>query len=120
MSKPVSRVLYLTVIYLGRASPRASSTQPERLGESSLVARSYLRLLQMGFAKLRRCRRTGALLPHRFSFSGPPEGWQEFSFLWHFPSGRPAQLLAGISLSWSPDFPRTAMRGRLARLPMVF
>lgn len=33
------------------------------------VQRSYLRLLQMGFTKLRRCRRTGALLPHRFSFS---------------------------------------------------
>lgn len=31
--------------------------------------RSYLRLLQMGFTKLHCYQCTGALLPHRFSFS---------------------------------------------------
>ena len=54
----------------------------------------YLRLLQMGFAKPCRCRHAGALLPHRFSFSPVETG--ESSFLWHFPSGCPAQPLAGI------------------------
>lgn len=64
------------------------------------MSRSYLRLLRMGFSKPRRCRRAGALLPHRFSFSrralrrGACAG--EFPFLWHCPSGRPAQPLAGI------------------------
>ena len=59
------------------------------------VSRSYLRLLQMGFTKLRCCQRTGALLPHRFSFSRRTS-LREFSFLWHFPSGHPAQSLTGI------------------------
>ncbi len=26
-------------------------------------------------------------------------------FLWHFPAGRPARLLAGIAALWRPDFP---------------
>lgn len=82
----------MMAIYLDATSPQRSSRQPERTWDS--VKRSYLPLLQMGFTKLRRYRRTGALLPHRFSFSRTFV--REFSFLWHFPSSRLAQPLAGI------------------------
>jgi len=66
------------------------------------VKRSYLRLLRMGFAKPRRCRRAGALLPHRFSFSPACRG-VFFSVALSVGSPRPA-------VSWhpalgSPDFP---------------
>ena len=66
--------------------------------------RSYLPLLRMGFAKPPRRRDAGALLPHRFSFSpvGEPSG--EFSFLWHFPSARADQQLAGILPCGAPTF----------------
>lgn len=67
-----------------------------RMHGRAAVSHSYLRLLQMGFSKPRRCRRAGALLPHRFSFSPDRAAAGESSFLWHFPSGRPAQPLAGI------------------------
>ena len=73
-----------------RHTPRARNPNARR----ATAWHSYLRLLQMGFTKPRRCRRAGALLPHRFSFSPGTPG--EFSFLWHFPSGHPAQPLAGI------------------------
>lgn len=48
-----------------RQTPLARNPNVRR----ATVSRSYLRLLQMGFSKPRRCRRAGALLPHRFSFS---------------------------------------------------
>ena len=90
------------------------------------MQRSYLRLLQMGFTKLRRCRRTGALLPHRFSFSPVLASASSlsrgvFSFCGTYPSGRPAQLLAGILPFGARTFlaPRT-VRDRLAHSRMVF
>lgn len=58
------------------------------------VWRSYLRLLQMGFTKPRCCQRAGALLPHRFSFSPDKRG--SLLFCGTYPSGLPAQPLAGI------------------------
>lgn len=68
------------------------------------VWHSYLRLLQMGFTKPRRCRRAGALLPHRFSFSPVSRMLRiaacseqgSLLFCGTDPSGRPAQPLAGI------------------------
>lgn len=71
------------------------------------VWHSYLRLLQMGFTKLRCCQRTGALLPHRFSFS-PARRGVFFSVALSVGSPRPA-------VSWhlalgSPDFPHACAR----------
>ena len=60
--------------------------------------RSYLPLLQVGFAKPSSRLGAGALLPHRFSFSPVRRsGTGESSFLWHFPSARAALPLAGTS-----------------------
>ncbi len=59
-----------------------------------------------------RCRRRGALLPHRFTLacSATPEGGavQAVCSLWHFPWGRPRRPLAGTVFPWSPDFPPEA------------
>lgn len=71
------------------------------------VWHSYLRLLQMGFTKLRCCQRTGAPLPHRFSFSPVCRG-VFFSVALSVGSPRPA-------VSWhlalgSPDFPHACAR----------
>ena len=54
--------------FISNAS-RPASLARNPSARRATVWRSYLRLLQMGFAKPRRCRRAGALLPHRFSFS---------------------------------------------------
>ena len=72
----------------------------------------YLRLLQMGFAKPRRCRRAGALLPHRFSFSPERIGGVFFSVALSVGSPRPA--VSWHLALWSPDFPRAEARDRLA------
>jgi hypothetical protein len=85
------------------------------VGRASL-SRSYLPLLQVGFAKPPRCRDAGALLPHRFSFSPARRSEVgEFSFLWHFPSARAAQPLAGTLPCGAPTFltPPKRTRGRL-------
>ena len=80
-----------------RQTPQARNPNVRR----ATVSRSYLRLLRMGFSKPRRCRRAGALLPHRFSFS-PVAARRSacsrgsFLFCGTNPSGRPAQPLAGI------------------------
>ena len=107
-----------------RQTPQARNPNVRR----ATVSRSYLRLLRMGFSKPRRCRRAGALLPHRFSFSpvsrmrlAPhvPSRGVFFSVALSVGSPRPA-------VSWhlalrSPDFPRTpeGVRDRLARSPVV-
>jgi hypothetical protein len=86
------------------------------VGRASL-SRSYLPLLQVGFAKPPRYRDAGALLPHRFSFSPARRGKAgESSFLWHFPSARAAQALAGTLPCGAPTFltPPKRTRGRLA------
>ena len=98
-----------------RRAPRARNPDARR----ATAWHPYLRLLQMGFAKPRRCRHAGALLPHRFSFSpgeirGRASAPGEFSFLWHFPSGCPAQPLAGILPCEARTFLMLEARGRLA------
>ena len=81
------------------------------------VWHSYLRLLQMGFTKLRCCQRTGALLPHRFSFSPASRG-VFFSVALSVGLPRPA-------VSWhlalrSPDFPHARARDCPARSRLYY
>jgi hypothetical protein len=66
-----------------------------------------------GFPCRRRCRRRGALLPHRFTLaarSAAAEG-AAVCFLWHCPWGRPRRALPGTVPPWSPDFPPPATAG---------
>ena len=113
-SESISRVLSLDD-HLSRTRVTARLKHATRMHGRAAVWHSYLRLLQMGFSKPRCCQRAGALLPHRFSFSPACAG--EFTFLWHFPSGRPAQPLAGILPFGARTFltPLKAARDRLAR-----
>ena len=124
-SESISRVLSLDD-HLSRTRVTTRLKHATRMHGRAAVWHSYLRLLQMGFSKPRCCQRAGALLPHRFSFSPACAG--EFTFLWHFPSGRPAQPLAGIlpcpAVSWhlalwSPDFPHAAQGGARSSGPLA-
>ena len=100
-----------------RPAPLARNPSARR----ATVWRSYLRLLQMGFTKPRRCRRAGALLPHRFSFSPVSRMLRiaacseqgSLLFCGTDPSGRPAQPLAGIL----PLGARTFLMNRLSPCP---
>lgn len=104
-----------------RPAPLARNPSARR----ATVWRSYLRLLQMGFTKPRRCRRAGALLPHRFSFSPVSRMLRiaacseqgSLLFCGTDPSGRPAQPLAGILPFGARTFltPLKTARDRLAR-----
>ena len=91
-SGSISRVLSLGRPFISNACRHASQARNPSARKGT-VSRSYLRLLQMGFTKPRRCRRAGALLPHRFSFSLKRGS---LLFCGTNPSGRPAQPLAGI------------------------
>ena len=91
-SGSISRVLSLGRPFISNACRHASQARNPSARKGT-VLRSYLRLLQMGFTKPRRCRRAGALLPHRFSFSLKRGS---LLFCGTNPSGRPAQPLAGI------------------------
>ena len=95
--KPGSVVGRPFISNVRRRTPQARNPNVRR----ATVSRSYLRLLRMGFSKPRRCRRAGALLPHRFSFSPVAARRGACSrgsllFCGTNPSGRPAQPLAGI------------------------
>ena len=91
VDKPGSVVERPFISNVCRHTPQARNPNVRR----AAVLRSYLRLLRMGFSKPRRCRRAGALLPHRFSFS-PGRTRGSLLFCGTDPSGRPAQPLAGI------------------------
>ena len=98
-SGPVSRVLSGTAIYLERESPRASSTQPERTAGHRMALLFALApdgVFQAAPLPARWCALTAPF--QLFSrFCAPKRVFAgESSFLWHFPSGRPAQPLAGI------------------------
>ncbi len=102
-SGPISRVLS-SDDHLSRACVTARLKHATRMHGRAAVWHSYLRLLRMGFSKPRRCRRAGALLPHRFSFSpAVSDRGVFFSVALSVRSPRPA-------VSWhpalgSPDFP---------------
>ena len=91
-SGPVSRVLSRAAIYLGPASPRASSALPERSAGHTMA-------LLHAFAPEGACQ--AAVLPRRWwsltppfqLFSHPQSGQRESSFLRRFPSGYPARPL---------------------------
>lgn len=101
-SGPVSRVLSGTAIYLERESPRASSTQPERTAGhrmALLFAFAPDGVYQATLLPARWCALTAPFqLFSRFVRVALHNTFRagESSFLWHFPSGRPAQPLAGI------------------------
>jgi len=108
-------------IPLGRSSPSASCDRPERRREGSpgisdrsgMPAAPTWSCSRWGFPCHRRCRRRGALLPHRFTLTARPacrDGLAVY-FLWHFPWGRPRRALPGTAPPWSPDFPLPADRG---------
>ena len=115
---PISRVLSRTTIYLGRRiAARLFSGNPGagRAGPSH----PYLPFLRMGLAKPRRCRRAGALLPHRFSFSRALRAGVFFSVA--LSVGLPRPAVSRHPALWSPDFPHrgiapsAAVRPALAR-----
>lgn len=107
VSKSISRVLYLTIIYLGVSLPKRSSDLPP--GEtSSLHFIPYLVLLQMGFTEPHSRLCAGELLPHlsiltskrrsisvALSLESPPLGITQHPAL------------------WSSDFPRAKARDYL-------
>ncbi len=101
-------------IPLGRPLPSASCDRPERRREGppgipakGMPAAPTWSCSRWGFPCRRRCRRRGALLPHRFTLAGRPvfRGGPAVYFLWHFPWGRPRRALPGTVPPWSPDFP---------------
>ena len=83
-------------IYLGAASPLPSSGQPERRPGQPFAL--LFALAPDGVCQATVLPRCWCALTAPFQlFSRRPKGAAgEFSFLWHFPSGRPAQPLAGI------------------------
>jgi hypothetical protein len=108
-------------IPLGRPLPSASCDRPERRREgppgspgiSGVPAAPTWSCSRWGFPCHRRCRRRGALLPHRFTLAAHPcyRNGLAVYFLWHFPWGRPRRVLPGTVPPWSPDFPPSADRG---------
>jgi len=114
-------------IPLGRPSPNASCDRPERRREgppgisdrSGMPAAPTWSCSRWGFPCRRRCRRRGALLPHRFTLAARPacrDGLAVY-FLWHFPWGRPRRALPGTVPPWSPDFPLPAQAQEAAIRP---
>ena len=114
-------------IPLGRPSPNASCDRPERRREgppgisdrSGMPAAPTWSCSRWGFPCRRRCRRRGALLPHRFTLAARPacrDGLAVY-FLWHFPWGRPRRALPGTVPPWSPDFPLPAQPRKAAIRP---
>jgi hypothetical protein len=113
-------------IPLGRPLPSASCDRPERRREgppgipaSGMPAAPTWSCSRWGFPCRRRCRRRGALLPHRFTLAGRPvfRDGPAVYFLWHFPWGRPRRALPGTVPPWSPDFPPSARRRKAAIRP---
>lgn len=94
--------------HLSRPCVTARLKRATRTHGRAAVERSYLRLLQMGFAKPRRYRRAGALLPHRFSFSLAQGEGVFFSVALSVGSPRPA--VSWHLALWSPDFPHVCTR----------
>ena len=91
-SGPVSRVLSRTAIYLERQSPAASSAQPGRAAGHRIAP--LFALAPDGVCQAAPLPTRWCALTAPFQLFSRQAG--ESSFLWHFPSGRPAQPLAGI------------------------
>jgi len=93
MSRPVSRILSWTAIYLrGQPGGSASSVVPSLFGLASGGVCPAGRL-------------PGPPVSSYLTFSPFPRMTRVVWFLWHFPSGRPAPRCRGHRALWSPDFP---------------
>ena len=93
---------------------RAAARRPARhLENSEMPAAPTWSCSRWGFPCRRRCRRRGALLPHRFTLAARSvsRGGPAVYFLWHYPWGRPRRGLPGTAPPWSPDFPLPARGG---------
>jgi hypothetical protein len=113
-SRPVSRVLSITSRSLQLDDHSSGTlvakrfTQPTRAaGRNGPEARRphatpIRSCSRWGLPCRLRCRRRGALLPHRFTLA---EVNSAVCFLWHFPWGCPRRTLSGTVIPWSPDFP---------------
>jgi hypothetical protein len=111
----------VTAIPLERRLPGASSNLPGRPdpdidpGTQPPLPRRWFRAVPIRFCSRwglpcrLRCRKRGALLPHRFTLTASTlprrAGAAAVCFLWHFPWGRPRRTLSGTACPWSPDFP---------------
>ena len=116
----VSRVLYLTVIYLRAALPRYSSHPGS--GRANLYAPIPV-LLRIEFTASDTLEPTGALLPHLSTFTYDTLPVQASTtgslFLLHFSSDRSGRALPVILALWSPDFPHSKPFGFAARPPVL-
>ena len=106
-SGPMSRVLSWTIIYLGPASPLASSAQPER-GAGHTMA------LLFAFAPEGACQATllpgcwWSLTPPFQLFSHPPRRAAGVFFSAALSVGSPRPAVSRLPALWSPDFPHDA------------
>ena len=98
-SVTISRVLYWTVIYPGRALPHGSSDRRGRSGPPSCL---HCILHRVGFTSPACYQAAGELLP-RLSILTVPKGGG--FFLLHFPWSRLRRPLTGTLALWCPDFP---------------
>ena len=141
-SKTVSRVLYLTVIYLRAALPRRSShpgsgrADPGARSPCSHTGVAPDRVYSVGHSRADGCALTAPfhLFPQHFAFPGlhfrPPlhrkggcrPGKTKCAgslFLLHFSSDRSGRALPVILALWSPDFPHSGPFGHAARLSVL-
>ena len=98
-SVTISRVLYWTVIYPGRASPRGSSDRGGRGGPPSCL---HCILHRVGFTSPACYQAAGELLPRLSILTAPKDGG---FFLLHFPWSRLRRPLTGTLALRCPDFP---------------
>ena len=115
-------------IPLGRSLPSASCDRPERRREgppgipaSGMPAAPTWSCSRWGFPCRRRCRRRGALLPHRFTLAARPvfRGGRRCTFCGTFPGvapagGYPAPHLRGARTFLPPPEGGERPSGRLA------
>jgi len=106
-----------TAIPLGRRLPGASSNLPGRQGldidPEAFCACAQIEPLAVpirscsrwGLPCRRRCRRRGALLPHRFTLAAVNATPAAVCSLWHYPWAHARRMLSGTACPWSPDFP---------------
>jgi hypothetical protein len=106
----------VTAIPLGRRLPGASSNLPGRadldidpaalaLARGSRHAVPIRSCSRWGLPSRQRCRRRGALLPHRFTLTAAYATPAAVCSLWHFPWARTRRMLSGTACPRSPDFP---------------
>ncbi len=109
-SRPISRVLSWATIHLGCTSPCTSSGLPGSTRGSRAAACAACFPIwpcsRRGLPCRRRCRRRGALLPHRFTLAVVlAHAWAVCSLL-HFPWAHAPQALPGAVPSGARTFLR--------------